>query len=425
MRPLYFRAIAAVLVILLFWIFFFEQEISQQQNVPCPPTEYILDQNKSSKHTLAYIFNEEEENITRERVIQISTSKGESKLKYGDSTWQICLMVRNQAREMREWIEWHALMGATHISIYNHENTDNTEEVVKMYLNENIRKHDPFFPKVELIQWPPKEEIDNVLSANRKFLNDEENIDTVSKIAICKTGIGNHEASAGGRCQIAAIADCATRFRSKRDWISWHDIDEFFWVTNQTLLENDTRHSVSSYFDTLNPAFPGIYLKSFTFGTSGLKNRSDYEGQLVMESHTHRSPIENLGENEELIIAQNPNCAKNSAGWGVCKRGGGKPIIRGGKNAKWDTKSTTPHEVRSVYVEFLPESAMLRMNHYQMKSLEDSLEASKKQNKFASYESVLFAEEFWNNITDTGIIEFIPEIKKRIAARESFHRESL
>ena len=61
----------------------------------------------------------------------------------------ICSMFKNEAKFLKEWIEFHRLIGAEHFYLYNNESTDNYLEVLKPYIDKNI---------VELIDWESTEE---------------------------------------------------------------------------------------------------------------------------------------------------------------------------------------------------------------------------------------------------------------------------
>jgi hypothetical protein len=56
----------------------------------------------------------------------------------------ICSIFRNEAPYLREWIEFHRLVGVEHFYLYNNCSNDNFEEVLAPYVQEGI---------VELIDW--------------------------------------------------------------------------------------------------------------------------------------------------------------------------------------------------------------------------------------------------------------------------------
>ncbi|NGX39786.1 MAG: hypothetical protein KR126chlam1_01119 [Chlamydiae bacterium] len=84
----------------------------------------------------------------------------------------ICAIFRNEDRFLKEWIEYHRMMGAEHFYLFNHLSEDNYLEVLKPYVQEGI---------VDLIEWPfePKSELDwqkNIQgAAYNKILNENGN----------------------------------------------------------------------------------------------------------------------------------------------------------------------------------------------------------------------------------------------------------
>lgn len=57
----------------------------------------------------------------------------------------ICAIFKNEARFMREWIEFHKLVGVKHFYLYNNQSNDNFKEILAPY----IECHE-----IELFDWP-------------------------------------------------------------------------------------------------------------------------------------------------------------------------------------------------------------------------------------------------------------------------------
>lgn len=57
----------------------------------------------------------------------------------------ICAIFRNEARFLKEWIEYHKMIGVQHFYLFNHLSEDNYREVLNPYLAKGV---------VELIDWP-------------------------------------------------------------------------------------------------------------------------------------------------------------------------------------------------------------------------------------------------------------------------------
>ena len=50
----------------------------------------------------------------------------------------VVAIFRNEARNLREWIEYHRLAGVEHFWLYNHGSTDNWEKVLSPYIEEGL-----------------------------------------------------------------------------------------------------------------------------------------------------------------------------------------------------------------------------------------------------------------------------------------------
>ena len=59
----------------------------------------------------------------------------------------ICAIFQNESDYLREWIEFHKLVGVEHFYLFNHLSTDNYKSVLAPYIKSGL---------VELIQWPYK-----------------------------------------------------------------------------------------------------------------------------------------------------------------------------------------------------------------------------------------------------------------------------
>lgn len=57
----------------------------------------------------------------------------------------ICAIFRNEARYMREWIEYHLLIGVDHIFLYNNFSTDDFMPILQPYIEKGV---------VTLTEWP-------------------------------------------------------------------------------------------------------------------------------------------------------------------------------------------------------------------------------------------------------------------------------
>lgn len=77
-----------------------------------------------------------------------ATGEAKQKFKYQVS---VCAMFQNEADFLKEWIEYHRIIGAEHFWLYNNSSDDHYKEVLKPYIESGI---------VELFDWPSPTNID-------------------------------------------------------------------------------------------------------------------------------------------------------------------------------------------------------------------------------------------------------------------------
>lgn len=129
----------------------------------------------------------------------------------------IVTMFRDEAIRLKEWVEYHHMLGVDHFLLYNDRSKDHWAEVLKPYISSNL---------VVVIDWntPP----------GTQFQNN----------------------------QLAAYQDGLKRSKGNTKWLAFIDIDEFILPKkNATILEclNQFFHSAS-----------GVYICWRNFGTSGV-----------------------------------------------------------------------------------------------------------------------------------------------------------
>lgn len=96
--------------------------------------------------------------------------------------WDLAMVaiIHNEAPFLKEWIEYHRLLGVQHFVIYNNFSTDHYHKVLEPYLEAGI---------IELIEWP----------------------------------VHGHPAPG----QLEAYIDAVRRLRGRARWVAFIDIDEF------------------------------------------------------------------------------------------------------------------------------------------------------------------------------------------------------
>lgn len=70
-----------------------------------------------------------------------------AKYKWQDKKYylSICAIFKDESLVMKEWVEFHRLVGVDHIYLYNNNSTDNSCEILKPYIDEGF---------VTLVDWP-------------------------------------------------------------------------------------------------------------------------------------------------------------------------------------------------------------------------------------------------------------------------------
>lgn len=109
-------------------------------------------------------------------------------------------MFKNEAQWLKEWLEYHILLGVQHFYLYNNDSTDNYLEVLEPYINTGI---------VEIIQWENKPETPWI-----------------------------HPGSDSPHwCgyQLSAFNDCVKRALHKVQWLGIVDVDEYLVTENGKL----------------------------------------------------------------------------------------------------------------------------------------------------------------------------------------------
>lgn len=152
---------------------------------------------------------------------KLEASEFSKKNKY---TFSISSVFRNEAKFLKEWIEYHRLVGAEHFYLYNNESSDDFQEVLLPYIQEGI---------VTLIEWPDQK---SDLSENRAYRWVHATQETAFAHA-CKNVIG------------------------VTDWLAMIDLDEFI----LPMQANSFTEVLRNY-----PKAPGVSLLWHVYGTSWL-----------------------------------------------------------------------------------------------------------------------------------------------------------
>lgn len=168
----------------------------------------------------------------------VVTAGLEASVKKGDCRYylSICAIFRDEAPFLKEWIEFHRLVGVEHFILYNNGSVDHYQKVLAPYIKKGI---------VELIDWPstPEEYIDE---------------------------------------QRRAYNDCLTKSVGVSFWLAPLDIDEFLLpVDRPDLISYLKRYDEEEYVGA-------IQVNWQLYGTSFLP--SIPKGKLLVESLVWKAP---------------------------------------------------------------------------------------------------------------------------------------
>ena len=199
----------------------------------------------------------------------------------------LATMVKNKRRWLREWVEFHLMMGFEHIIIYDNESQDEPYEILKAYVDQGLLTYIPWPPSS--IPPMPTTFVTRTERLQYQWLHDALETCYSSSWAMHKQG----------PCQMAAFVDAI--FRTKGGisrWLAVWDVDEYIFPregANMTTLSAVIR---KHYADVDHLRFHGS-----VFGTSG---------HIVTPERRPGSPLPPLMTEEYTLRAQlhreNPAC---------------------------------------------------------------------------------------------------------------------
>lgn len=162
----------------------------------------------------------------------------------------VMAVFKNEGPYLKEWIEYHRLVGVEHFYLYNNNSTDNYLEVLAPYISTNI---------VELTDWPT--------TRTTPFEN-----------------------------QVEALNHClATKCRGSTFWLAHIDLDEFI-----VPVEKSDLISFLSEFDEQTHV-GGIKMNWQNYGTSWLP--SIPKDKLMIESLILKGPSDFNGVNHDGLYS--------------------------------------------------------------------------------------------------------------------------
>lgn len=174
---------------------------------------------------------------------------------YHNSLYLTLLFYSNEAPYLKEWIEYHRMIGFDDFIILNDNSTDDTQCVLDAYASEGIVKRIP-------------EDIPDVVQ---------------------------HNATPKMKQAVDRVFDICTRYLAAQQteaktWMLTHDIDEFLYLANNTSLEKAVTTLIAP------GGHQSLTVPRLLFGSS---NHETYESGLVLERFARRFDIRNCRKRQQ------------------------------------------------------------------------------------------------------------------------------
>lgn len=212
-------------------------------------------------------------------------------------------MIKNKRRYIREWIEFHLMMGISYFLFYDNHSDDGAEAVIKPYVDAGRASYIPWPPK----EFPKEEFTDPLLEGHFR-----------SKLKECYENLSAPELKVFYYipCQGAAYDDAVRRTRGKARWVAGIDVDEYYYIPeNSTLWQTHPEEPLVGAFRNLEK-YNGITVSGQHFGTSGWyspprRDDDSQHAQMLTKTHLRHmeyipGPLVKAGEHIKVFV--NPYC---------------------------------------------------------------------------------------------------------------------
>lgn len=212
-----------------------------------------------------------------------------SRYKYDVS---MCAIFQNEAPYLKEWIEYHQLIGVDHFWLYNNNSSDDYLSVLTPYIHNGT---------VDLIDWPSPADQDWT------------------------------------PYQKQAYNDCIKRVENETKWLAILDIDEFIVISNKKSLSQNLKP-----YDK----FGGLFLFWQMFGTSGLWDIP--EGKCMIECLTMKAPVD-FPPNHQVKSICRPKCVSEYQVHGAHYKTGYYDVSLNGRGGPFQPIQLTPMHINHYW----------------------------------------------------------------------------
>lgn len=170
------------------------------------------------------------------KILKIMTDSKERKTKYFLST---VVIVKNEARYLQEWLDFHLIIGVEHFYIYDNDSTDNILEILDPYISR---------------------------------------------------GVVTYQIWGGSNQQLIVYNDAITKFRNDTEWLAILDADEF--------LVPLTKQSIKTFLSSVRPGVAQVLFGWMVFGSSGEKY---YKNGLVLDRFRFHAKDDWIADSKPII----------------------------------------------------------------------------------------------------------------------------
>lgn len=284
----------------------------------------------------------------------------------------ICAIFRDEARYLEEWLHFHLAVGVEHFFLYDNHSSDGPETVLAPFVDAGLVTH---------ISWP----------------------------------IPFHE-----RAQSRAYADCLERTRGLNRWVAFIDIDEF--------LFSPTAMPLPAVLHRFEP-FPGVVAHWQVYGSNGHEEMTD---EPVIERFTRRAPTGWVRNRKVKSIVDPARAVRPICPHHFSYRDGELAVDETGRRIDFRRKSRYAKSIKRLYGclgSFGPlfpidpykgadvgrpgvMVALLRVNHYPVKSREEFLFKARFKKERRRYDDVdYFAYHDRNEIDDPILVGYFERLQ--------------
>jgi len=281
----------------------------------------------------------------------------------------ICTMVQDEGMYLLEWIEYHRLVGIEHFFLYNDRGTDNSEKILKPYIDAGV---------VTWINWDG-----NITNMDPLRAEPEPSYTQYQRYA---------------------LADCIYERGHLMKYLGLWDIDEFVY------FRTDKVKSVGSLIkDYMGPrGLTSLYVPATTFGPSNFNKRPT---GLVTENYKWRSSLVAFGALANKTVGFSGKSFYRMGCAGAEVHHTAHPPGQDCRLPFW------PEIVEENGVNLMP-GYPVALKHYRSKSYEDFVSKTTKWgiglHELGTWESFQKKHSKEYQIYDLDMMKFAERIKKAI-----------